>query len=186
MFVPATPYDDPFPQPSVLHFLLQTLTIPSGACCAQYSTVFVPVTPYNGPFLQPSVLHFLLQMLTIPSGECCAQYSTVFVERPVLDVLSTSTCTCLIATRRETTLARVTRASSTCRQLNFNLGFALIWFYSHLVMTPCCLAFSGRIRRKFQGLPMALLLYPRVYIWSLHLARVRTNRVRLSILLVVS
>ena len=38
-FVPATPNFGCLPQPSVLHLLLQTFTIPSGACCAQYSTV---------------------------------------------------------------------------------------------------------------------------------------------------
>ena len=66
-------------QLSALHYLVQTLTIPSGACCAQYSAVFVPATP-NGVFLpQLSVLHFLLQTLSIPSGACYAQCSVVLV-----------------------------------------------------------------------------------------------------------
>ena len=56
---------------NVLLFLLQTLTIPSGLCRAQYSAVFVPATPNDGILPQPSVLHLLLQMSTIPSGACC-------------------------------------------------------------------------------------------------------------------
>ena len=36
-FVPSTPNDGPLPHFSVLHFMLQTSTIPFGACCAQYS-----------------------------------------------------------------------------------------------------------------------------------------------------
>ena len=79
VFVPATPNDGRLPQSSALHFLLQTSTIPSGACCAEYSTVFVPATPNDGCLPQPSVLHFLLQTSTMPSGACCAQYSAVFV-----------------------------------------------------------------------------------------------------------
>ena len=52
---------------------LSILTIRSGACCEQYSTVFVPATPNNGPFLQPSVLQFLFLMSTILLGARCAQ-----------------------------------------------------------------------------------------------------------------
>ena len=58
---------------------IQALTIPFGACCAQYSLVFVPATPNDGILPQPSVLHFLLLTLAIPSWACCAQYSAVFV-----------------------------------------------------------------------------------------------------------
>ena len=47
-------------QPSVLHFLCLTSTIPSGVCWAQYSAVFVPAAPNFGCLPQPSVLHFLL------------------------------------------------------------------------------------------------------------------------------
>ena len=79
VFVPAIPNDGCLPKPSVLYFLLQTSTIPSGACHAQYSAVFVSAAPDEGLFLQPSVLHILLQTSTIPLGACCAQYSTVFV-----------------------------------------------------------------------------------------------------------
>ena len=78
-FVPATPNDGFLPQLWVLHFLLQTSTIPYGACCAQYSAVVVPATPNDGAFTQPWVLPFLLFTLTIPSGACCAQYSRFFV-----------------------------------------------------------------------------------------------------------
>ena len=79
IFVLATPSDDFLPHFSVLHFLLQTSAIPSGACCVQYSAVFVPATPNTGCIPQLSVRHFLLQTSTIPSGVCCAQYSAVFV-----------------------------------------------------------------------------------------------------------
>ena len=63
----------------------RALTIPSDACCAQYSRVFVPATPYDGCLPQPSFLHFLLWTLTIPFGACCAQYSLVFIPAPPYD-----------------------------------------------------------------------------------------------------
>ena len=60
-------------------FLGLTSTIPSGAYCAQYSTVVVPATPNEGLLPQPSALRFLGLTSTIPSGAYCAQYSTVVV-----------------------------------------------------------------------------------------------------------
>ena len=79
VFESATPKDGLFPQPSALHFLLQTSTIPSGACCVQYSAVFVLAPPNDALLTQPSVLHFLLSTSIIPYEACCAQYSTVLV-----------------------------------------------------------------------------------------------------------
>ena len=45
LFVIATLNDGCLLQPSVVHVLLLTSTVPSGACCAQYSVLLVPTTP---------------------------------------------------------------------------------------------------------------------------------------------
>ena len=77
--VPATPNTGRLPQPSFLHSLPLTLTIPAGAYCAQYSAVFVLAITNDECMPQPSILHFLFLRLTILPGACFTQYSPVFI-----------------------------------------------------------------------------------------------------------
>lgn len=75
----STPYAGCLRQLLCPRFLLPTSTMPSLACCAQYSALLVPATQYTGYFLQVLYAHFVPRTSTMPSLVCCLQYSAFLV-----------------------------------------------------------------------------------------------------------